>query len=446
MKPRSEGTRGAIRKGADPSSAKGKSEADPAFPWLSQPPMNPEKTTEVRSHILRNVSLPGWNEHIAGRWSYRQLVADPLWHHGWISFDALTYNPSDGGIYCGLNSLDGDLLYRFDPEGGAFTGLNTQRWTDSFDSKIHRSLLLNPLDNCFYFATSLLHDIDQQTEAPGGKLVRYDWKKNTYEVLGIPIPQLYVQSIAMDARRGILYGFTYPAELLFRHDLSTGKTRTLGYIGNACFLAQPHNAVVDRDGWLWGTCAETRAWDEIPGLSPIRLFKYHPDEDRFVWFAHGLARRTDREQISNHPDNDQKMPDMAESRHKEDYGFCDSMVYDGGHYIYAGSTAGVLSRINIASGAVEKVATVMASGRLPALAFSTDGTLFGGGGMRGKTALLRYDPQTAKVDVWSGLYDPENGEVPARIHDICLTADGTIFFAENDNHHRSSYLWSANLT
>lgn len=219
--------------------------------------------------------------------------------------------------------------------------------------------------------------------------------------------------------------------------------RTRGYIGNACFLAQPHNAVVDRDGWLWGTCAETRAWDEIPGRSPIRLFKYHPEGDRFVWFEHGLARKSDREQISNHPDSDQKMPDMSESRHKEDYGFCDSMVYDGGCYIYAGSTAGVLSRIDIETGGVAKVATVMASGRLPALALSSDGTLFGGGGMRGKTALFRFCPKTANLEVRGGLHDPETGEVPARIHDICVTSDGTLFFAENDNHHRSSYLWSA---
>ena len=40
-------------------------------------------------------------------------------------------------------------------------------------------------------------------------------------------------------------------------------------------LVQPGDIfVVDGQGWLWGTCAETRAWDETTGSEPIRLFKY----------------------------------------------------------------------------------------------------------------------------------------------------------------------------
>ena len=102
------------------------------------------KPLKIRSHPLRDVALSGWREKIAGRWHYRDLVADLDWRHGWISFDAVTYNPGDGKVYCGLNSLDGDLLYRFDPEKQEFEGLRTQRWADAFDSKIHRTLLLNP--------------------------------------------------------------------------------------------------------------------------------------------------------------------------------------------------------------------------------------------------------------------------------------------------------------
>ncbi len=404
------------------------------------------KALVVRSHPLRDVSLSGWQEKIAGRWHYRDLVADSMWRHGWISFDAVTFNPGDGKVYCGLNSLDGDLLYRFDPKTNEFEGLRTQRWTDAFDSKIHRTLLLNPRDDNFYFATSLLHDADQQHEAPGGKLVCYDWKRDHYETLGIPVPHLYIQSIAMDYQRGMIYGFTYPAEMVFRHDLSTGQTQTLGYVGNAIMFAQPHNAVVDRHGWLWGTYAETRAWDETPGRVPIRLFKYHPDENRFVWLNHGLARKSDRDQICPNPSAvSESMPDMTESRHKQDYGFCDSMAYDGGRYIYAGSVAGVLSRIDIETDSVEKVATIMESGRLPAVSFGPDGQLYCGGGMKSKTALCRFNPETFQLDLWSDLTDQQNGACPARIHELCVGADGTVFLAENDNHSRSSYLWSASV-
>lgn len=65
----------------------------------------------IKSHILRDVRLHGWHDRIAGRWHYRDLVADAAWRDGWISFDTVTYNPDDGQIYCGLNAIDGDLLY-----------------------------------------------------------------------------------------------------------------------------------------------------------------------------------------------------------------------------------------------------------------------------------------------------------------------------------------------
>src|SRR5512143_3713837 len=109
--------------------------------------------TEVKAHRLRDVKLDGWHEHIAGRWHYRQLAGDPAWRHGWISFDTVTYNPDDGGVYCGLNSIDGDLLYRFDPATERFTCLETRQWTDPFDVKIHRTLLYNGRNRCFYFGT-----------------------------------------------------------------------------------------------------------------------------------------------------------------------------------------------------------------------------------------------------------------------------------------------------
>lgn len=398
---------------------------------------------EIRSHRLRDARLSGWKENIAGRWHYNDLSAAPEWVHGWISFDAVTFNPGDGNVYCGLNAIDGDLLYRFDPGTDTFTGLKTKRWTDAYDSKIHRTLLLNPQDDCFYFATSLLHDADKQHEAPGGKLVRYDWKSDRYDVLGIPFPHLYIQSIAADWARGILYGFTYPAEFIVRHDLATGHSRVLGYVGNAILFAQPHNAVVDRDGWLWCTYAETRAWDEVTGPCPIRLCKYHPDEDRFVWYPHGLARKADTDQLRPDPVADGAgMPDMTESRHKQDYGFCDGMAYDGGRYIFAGSVAGVLSRIDIETGEVVKVANVMRSGRFPAMAFGPEGKLYGGGGMKGQTTLCRFDPATLELEVWENLADAD-GERPARIHELCITGDGTVYFGENDHHTRSSYLWSA---
>lgn len=386
----------------------------------------------IRAFRLRDYRLEGWNERIAGRWSYRQLVADQAWRDGWISFDAVAWSDDERLVYCGLNSIDGDLLYAFDPAAERFECLDSRAWTDRFDAKIHRTLLRNPRDGCWYFGTSLLHDLEDQRAAPGGKLARFDPRTRSTAVLGVPVPRLYVQSIAADWERGILYGFTYPAESVFRFDLATGRSEILAWIGNAILLAQPHNAVVDRDGWLWGTCAETRAWDETPGPCPVRLFKYHPDGGRFTWFEHGLPRAELRGQL------------LDETRHRDDFGFCDSMAYDGGEFIYAGTVAGLLCRISIATGNVEKIAQVMEAGRFPALALR-DGILYGGGGLNGRTQLMRLDTRSGRIDCYDGLVDPASGETPARIHEIAVADDHTLYLGENDNHHRSSYLWRVRL-
>lgn len=399
----------------------------------------------VKAHVLRNYKLAAWEEKIAGRWCYRDLVADPTWYGGWISFDAITWNPNDKKLYCGLNSLDADLLYTFDPKSQRFECMNTREWTDKFDVKIHRTLLLNPRDQCLYFGTSLLHDLDQQHEGKGGKLVKFNPETQEYHVICVPVGHLYIQSIAADWERGIIYGFTYPAEAVFKTDLGTASSEILVYIGNACMLAQPHNAVVDREGWLWGTYAETRAWDETLGREPVRIFKYHPDENKFVWLDYGLSRKDDKKHLLDDPPRPVGAPSaLAETRHKEDLGFCDSMAYDGNRYIYAGTVAGVLSRIDTQTNKVEKLANVMSVGRFPALIIK-DGILYGGGGMKGHTQLIRWDTRTAEIEGYTDLIDDEIGDRPARIHELAIDDEHQIYLGENDNHKRSSFLWTVRL-
>ncbi len=394
-----------------------------------------------RAYKLRDVQLEGWRDRIAGRWHYRDLVADRSWFHGWISFDSLCWDEQRGVLFCGLNSLDGDLLYRFDPASGQFTSCRTQRWADAFDSKIHRALLKSPVDGKLYFGTSLLHDADQQHEAPGGKLVCYDPDADAFDVLGIPEKHLYLQSIAADWQRGILYAFTYPAEFLVRFDLRTRRSRRLAYIGNAISFAQPHNAVVDAAGKLWGTYAETRAWDETLSAQPIRLFNYDPQRDRFTWFKHGLSRRDQPEQLLPDPPSPYTAPaEVTETRHKEDYGFCDGMVYDGRRYIYAGTVAGVLCRIDTENGAVEKIAHVMPAGRLPAMAIR-EGALYAAGGVKGQTQAIRWTIGSPAIESLGDLVEPTSGQRPARIHELVIDGQGRIYLAENDHHSRSSYLW-----
>lgn len=399
----------------------------------------------VKAHILRNYKLEGWEEKIAGRWSYKQLASDANWFKGWISFDTVAWNPNDQQLYCGLNSMDGDLLYRFDPSSSEFESMDTQQWADRFDVKIHRTLLLSPKDQCFYFATSLLHDLNQQREAKGGKLLRFDPSNQCYKLIGVPAPHLYIQSIAADWNRGIIYSFTYPAESLVKTDLATGKSSLIAYLTNATMFVQPHNAVVDKDGWLWGTYAETRAWDETTGSEPVRIFKYHPEGDRFIWYNHGLSRKADTNQLLVNPPGPPGISSsLAGTRHSNDYGFCDSMAYDGERYVYAGTVAGVLCRIEAATGAVEKIANVTATGRLPALLIK-NGVLYGAGGMNGHTQLIRWDTKSDRIQGYTDLTDLALQERPARVHDVAVDDAEQIYLAENDNHKRSSHLWAVQL-
>jgi hypothetical protein len=403
------------------------------------------KSIRVKAHVLRDEKLEGWRDRIVGRWVYRDLRNDAAWFHGWISFDAVAFNPDNGLMYCGLNSLDGDLLYAFDPRTGEFEGLCTQSWADPYDVKIHRTILHNPNDHCLYFGTSMLHDMDEQQHAKGGKLVRFDPARRTFDILGVPAARLYIQSIAADWQRNLIYSFTYPAEAVYRTGIESRTSELVAYLGNAILFAQPHNAVVDRNGWLWGTCAETRAWDEITGQEPVRLFKYHPDGDRLVTFDKGLPRWDDPEQLLPRSSSAEKLTGaLAETRHKQDFGFCDSMAYDGGRYIYAGTVAGVLCRIDIESGKAEKVANVLATGRFPALAVR-DNILYGAGGMHGRTQLIRWQTGGDRIESFTDLVDESTGARPARVHELAVDGEGSVYLGENDNHERSSYLWSVTL-
>lgn len=399
-------------------------------------------TIKVESCFIKNYELSGWNEKISGRWDYHDLLKDENWRDGWISFDSLLWDDATKKLYCGLNSIDGDILYSFDPDTNKFTSLDTKSWADPFDVKIHRTILKNPYDGCFYFGTSLLHETDQQQDAPGGKIVKYDPVKNQYEVLGIAFPHLYVQSIAADFQRGYIYAFTYPAEFVVKFDLKTRKSEILAYISNSLMLAQPHNGVVDKHGALWGTYAETRAWEEKPGPMPIRIFKYDPETDKITWFRHRLPGKKDKNQLIEDPADLKEVAFVSdESRHKEDHGFCDSMLYDGDRYIYAGTVFGVLARIDIETGNVEKICHLMSAGRLPALTMDRAGNIYAAGGMKHHTHLFRWNPDSRELFNYGEIIDKRINEKPSRIHEIAIDDRGNIYLAENDNHHRSSYLW-----
>ena len=382
---------------------------------------------DVRAHILKDRKFDNWVSEVEGRWKFEDLRADSGYCNDWISFDSLAWDITTSKLYVGLSTLSGDIFYVFDPAQDKFVSLGYQRFGDKFDAKFHRSLEMDE-DGTIYAATALLHDMDQQREAAGGKLLRYDPTCAQYSLLAIPVPHQYIQSILLDRRRRSIYGFTYPAEYLFRYDLASGDCRILAYIGNGVIMCQPHCGVLDAKGRLWGTWGENRAFEDVLGPVPIRIFCYDPEADRFTWYQHGFPKvdSTDPARI-------------------------DHMLLAKDSMIYAGTVAGGFSRLDPETGKVEALSKPFSGPRLAGLVQASDGLIYGAGNAgygpsgRGEARLFAFDPKSNHCQDLGPILDRRLDASAVRIHMLVDAGNGTLFAGENDNVLRSSYLWECQV-
>jgi sugar lactone lactonase YvrE len=364
---------------------------------------------------------------VEGRWKIEDLRADAGYCNEWISFDSLAWDDGTKRLYIGLTSINTDIFYVFEPGGDKFTSLGFQRISDKFDAKFHRSLEIDD-DGTIYAATALLHDVDQQHEAKGGKLLRYDPRRDDYRVLSIPVPHHYIQSIKLDRQRRLVYGFTYPGEYLFQYDLETHTCRTLAFIGNGIMMCQPHGPALDRYGRLWGTWGESRAFEDMLGPVPIRVFCYDPDKDQFTWFQHGF------------PKVDEADPARI-----------DHMLLAEDGFIYAGTVAGGFSRLDPETGDVEALGRPFPNPRLAGLVQGPDGLIYGAGNEgygdhgEGEARLFVFDPRTRELTDLGPIFDKRLNMGAVKVHMLVATGAGTLYAGENDNILRSSYLWECKV-
>lgn len=378
---------------------------------------------KVEAFAIRDQRLDDWDRRVAGRWSIEELRADPAYRDGWLSIDCLSWDAERQLMYLGLTLINTDIFWSFDPATGQFASLGFQTVSDRFDAKLHRSLTRD-VDGSYLLATALLHDMDQQFDAPGGKLLRYRPDQASYELLGRPIPRQYVQSIVLDPERRLLYGFTYPAEHMFVHDLGNGRSRQLAYLGNSRMICQPHNAVLDRQGRVWGTWGENRAFEYQIGDSPLRYFCFDPDTEAFTWFQYGPPKTG-----------------------AGDTGAIDHMLLADDGLIYVGTVAGGLSSLDPATGEVRNLGKPFPGGRLAGLVQARDGHLYGAGNAgldaqgHGTASLFRYHPASGRLDQLGRIFDPQRKDGAVKVHMLVEGEDGVLYAGENDNCYRSSYLW-----
>ena len=361
-------------------------------------------SSKVKAHKLRDARPPKDPAPPGEKRDYHWLQTHEPWSSQLIAFTSVLFEPGEGLIYCGLTSFNADLLYTFDPNAGAFESLhyNQVQGSERYDVKIHRSLVQDD-DGTIYAATAGLQPHELRLDAPGGKVLRVDPKTKKIEVLGIPVPYDYIQTIALDTRRRIIYCNTYPVWQMASFDLKSRRSTYLG-IGSL-----GHRAFCDQDGNVWGSFDDSR-----------RLFKYNPD-DGFTKFEAALPK------LNGSPVNWGVAIPAPDER-----------------AIYLGTAGGGLWRMDPDTAETTYLGKPLADDRIEGLVFAQDGLLYGAGGWH-ETGLFAYDRQSKKFHDLGPIFDPEINERCIIPHDMCLTADGTIYTGETDNSARTCYLWECRV-
>lgn len=379
-------------------------------------------TLTIRAHAIWDERFDNWESEVRDRWVYDDFLRDARYAEKWISITSLAYHRGTDAVFCGVGSFRGELLWKFDRKTQRFSPAGYRAVGGAFDAKFHRSLEI--CGDSLYGGTALFHDADKQFEAEGGRLVRYDIPTGAFETLAIPVERIYIQSIAMDRRRGILYGFGGFPEVFWRYDLASGQARFIAYLGSGFECGQAHCPVLDDAGRVWGTYGILRAFAYSTGPDSIRLFHYDPDADRMAFLPHGLVKTC-----------------------REDKARVDTALNIGDGFLYFGTEAGALERLDPATGEATLLAvpSTNGSGRLAGLCYRPqDGLLWGATGDNGQTELFAYDPRADKLMLMRPFADAK-GERPEKIHQMICTDDGTLYAGENDNETRAGYLWSCEI-
>ncbi|MFA6716342.1 MAG: hypothetical protein WC082_07580 [Victivallales bacterium] len=332
-----------------------------------------------------------------------QLSEQEDFKNGYFAFTSLKYRPADGLLYCGNTNFGNDLLRTFNPETKEFKSLGYQNFAEKFEIKIHRGLELGA-DGMLYGATSCLHGPDKRQEAPGGKVFRYNPEKNEYELLCIPKEHDYIQTISLDSKRGMIYGFTYPVFEFFAYSISENKVVYRQFMDSIS-----HLSAIDDNGGYWGT------WSYFH-----KLFRYDPAKNRVTFFDHGF-------------------PEKGGNMMYRNAGPIDCMVNGGDGFMYVATDLGSLYRLTPETAELEFLGKPFPATRLPGLALGEDSLLYMSGGDDNSCQIAVYDREARRFTTLGTLED-EEGNRCYRTHDIELAGD-KIYVGETDHPQRTDYLW-----
>lgn len=381
------------------------------------------KLKRVSHYAIYDAAFDNWKSEVEDRWTYDDFLKHPKYKKQWISLTSLAYHEGSDTLYVGIGSFSGELLWKFDCKKKTFASCGYENVAEPFDAKFHRSLELD--GDTLYAGIALFHDIDKQFVAKGGRLVQYDIAAGRFTFLSHPCPPAYIQSITLDRERRILYGFGAVPEVLFRHDLDTGESRVIAYIGSGAEFCEAHNPVLDREGNVWGTYGILRAFAYRTGMDALRLLRYSPVTDEVTFFDHGLPR----------------------TGAAGDKGKPDTSILGPDGMIYIGTEAGALVRLDPVCAQTEMLCKPDPAGRrLAALAFNPgDGLLYGICGENYAVKIFSFDTTKKKLCFCEDVVCAADALRPNRIHHMVFAGPNTIYAGENDNNDRSSWLWELEL-
>jgi len=374
--------------------------------------MYPSSRIEVKAHVLRDCTITPERWASLARWDFlTDWQAEADLYHDWIGPTCLLYHPGDGLIYVGLTALDGDVLYAFDPQTTSWESCGYPASQDTFATKLHKSLILDD-DGVIWGAMATLYDPNHWPDAPGGQIFSFDPRTREYRFFGVAQEHDYIQGIVMDKKRGIIYGDTWPNRVFFRFDIASGEYRILTSYGPPL----TEQMVIDDDGGVWHT------WDFFQWSRRYALFRYDPDLDKVEFLK-------------------DELPNLGDTPKTQQI---DTAVNGGDGYLYFGTMAGAVVRIQPRERQIEYLGKPLVQSRCKGLIPTSDGLLYGAGGSDYNTHVFSYDRNERRSQYLGALEDAA-GTRCWLVHDMERSDDGRLWIAECDVPARAGYLWEVKL-
>lgn len=358
-----------------------------------------------------------------------------LYHTECIHFVSLLYAPSNGLVYCGTSSGDNQIFGTFDPDSKKFTDLEYQKLDicEPNDVKIHRSLIHDGEGNILLAMAGLMPTI--LPDALGGRIMRFKPKTGKLEVLGRPVPHDYIQTIAYDRARSLIYGFTYPMGHSFCFNMKTKETTYLSETISA------HKACIDRDGNVWDISALRK--QPLPHVSKQIL------DDMKLFTQPDFLMEVPQLYKYNPDDGYRYLPEPLPVFYGAPQQLANGMdVGDGGMYL--ATDKGGLYRVDKKTGEVEEIAFHI-GGRLEGIDFDQErGLLFlaGGGGYNTHIFVVDVEKRRRISPFWP-VADKKAGDRDIMVHALAIAKRKGKYLAyvgETDHPMRTAYLWECEIT